>query len=101
MSWDESCNPKLNMAYTHSDRLTALDASFLDLESEAIHMHVGSVGIFDPASGVDEAGGVDFDLLLQQIEVGLLRAPRFRQKLAIAPISGHPVWVDDEHFNLQ
>ena len=101
MSWDESCNPKLNMAYTHSDRLTALDASFLDLESEAIHMHVGSVGIFDPGSGVDEAGGVDFDLLLQQIEVGLLRAPRFRQKLAIAPISGHPVWVDDEHFNLQ
>ena len=36
------------MAYTHYDRLTALDASFLALESSGVHMHVGSVGILDP-----------------------------------------------------
>jgi len=88
------------MAYTHYDRLTALDASFLELESESVHMHVGSVGIFDPGATGDTTGGVDFDLILRQIEAGMLRAPRFRQKLDIAPITGHPVWVDDEHFNL-
>ena len=88
------------MAYTHYDRLTALDASFLELESDSVHMHVGSVGIFEPGPSTDESGGVDFDHILRQIEVGLLRAPRFRQKLAAAPLTGHPVWVDDEHFNL-
>ncbi|MBW2294826.1 MAG: wax ester/triacylglycerol synthase family O-acyltransferase [Deltaproteobacteria bacterium] len=88
------------MAYTHYDRLTALDASFLALESEAVHMHVGSVGIFDPGPLADESGGVDFERVLELTEAGLLRAPRFRQKLAAVPVSGHPVWVDDEHFNL-
>jgi diacylglycerol O-acyltransferase len=88
------------MAYTHYDRLTALDASFLALESESVHMHVGSVGIFEPGPLADESGGLDFDRALQLIEAGLLRAPRFRQKLAITPISENPVWVDDEHFNL-
>jgi diacylglycerol O-acyltransferase len=88
------------MAFTHYDRLTALDTSFLELESESVHMHVGSVSIFDPGPTDDESGGVDFDSILEQIEAGLLRAPRFRQKLATAPITGHRVWVDDEHFNL-
>ena len=36
------------MAYTHYDRLTALDTSFLDMETPAVHLHVGSVGIFEP-----------------------------------------------------
>jgi WS/DGAT/MGAT family acyltransferase len=88
------------MAYTHYDRLTALDASFLDLETSSVHMHVGSVGIFDPGPLKDESGGLDFDRVLALTEAGLLRAPRFRQKLATTPLSGHPVWVDDEHFNL-
>jgi diacylglycerol O-acyltransferase len=95
-----ACRGSSDMAYTHYDRLTALDASFLELESESVHMHVGSVGIFDPAPAADTTEGVDFDLILRQIEAGLLRAPRFRQKLDTAPITGHPVWVDDEHFNL-
>ena len=30
-----------------------------------------------------------------------MRAPRFRQKLAMTPVTGHPVWVDDEHFDIQ
>ncbi len=35
------------MPYSHYDRLSALDATFLDLESDSVHMHVGSVGIFE------------------------------------------------------
>ncbi len=88
------------MAYTHHARLTALDASFLDLESPGVHMHVGSVGIFEPGPLVHEDGGLDFDQILVLAESALTRTPRFRQKLAHVPLTGHPIWVDDEHFNL-
>jgi WS/DGAT/MGAT family acyltransferase len=88
------------MAYTHFDRLTALDAVFLELESPGVHMHVGSVAIFDPGPLAVEGGGVDFERLLEVVEAGLQRAPRLRQKLAHTPVAGQPVWVDDEHFNL-
>jgi WS/DGAT/MGAT family acyltransferase len=86
--------------YTHYDRLTALDASFLDLESRTVHMHVGSVGLFEPGPLGTEDGGIDFDRITQLIELDLRRAPRFRQRLARAPLTGRPVWVDDDRFNL-
>jgi WS/DGAT/MGAT family acyltransferase len=88
------------MAYSHYDRLSALDASFLDIETDSVHMHVGSVGVFEPGPLAREGGGIDFDQILTLSESGLRRAPRFRQKLARVPVSDHPVWVDDEHFNL-
>jgi WS/DGAT/MGAT family acyltransferase len=88
------------MAYSHYDRLSALDASFLDLESPGVHMHVGSLGICDPGPLARADGGIDFEQLLRLVEAGLFRAPRFRQKLARAPLSGHPLWVDDPNFNL-
>ena len=88
------------MAYTHYDRLTALDASFLGLESTGVHMHVGSIGIFDPGPLTQADGSIDFDQVLRVAEAGLFRAPRFRQKLAEAPLSGHAIWVDDPHFNI-
>ncbi len=88
------------MAYTHYDRLTGLDTAFLYLESPGVHMHVGSVGIFDPGPLARDGGGIDFDRVVELVEAGLMRTPRFRQKLASTPVTGHPVWVDDEHFNL-
>lgn len=88
------------MSYTHYDRLTALDASFLDLESTGVHMHVASVGIFDPGPLAREDGSIDFDQVLRVVEAGLFRAPRFRQKLGSVPVTGRQVWVDDPHFNL-
>jgi diacylglycerol O-acyltransferase len=88
------------LAYTHHERLTALDASFLDLESPGVHMHVGSVGIFEAGPLLHQDGGIDFDQILALAEASLLRVPRFRQKLEHIPLSGHPIWVDDEHFNL-
>jgi WS/DGAT/MGAT family acyltransferase len=88
------------VAYTHYDRLTALDASFLDLESTGVHMHVASVGIFDPGPLAREDGSIDFDQVLRVTEAGLFRAPRFRQKLGAVPVTGHPIWVDDPHFNV-
>ncbi len=88
------------MAYSHYDRLTALDTVFLDLEDPSVHMHVGSVGIFEGGDFLREGGGLDFERLRSRVEVDLRGAPRFRQKLARVPVTGHPVWVDDERFNL-
>src|SRR5262245_6363488 len=34
-----------------SERLTALDASFLDVETTSAHMHVGWAAVFDPPEG--------------------------------------------------
>jgi WS/DGAT/MGAT family acyltransferase len=78
-----------------TDRLTALDASFLHLEDATSHMHVAGVSIFE-----GEPPG--YDELLSHIEGRLSLVPRFRQKLRFVPFGqGRPVWVDDPHFNLR
>ena len=77
----------------NADRLTGLDASFLALESDGAHMHVGSVLVLDgPAPSYDE--------LVAAIAARLHLVPRYRQQLAFPPFGvTRPVWVDDPHFN--
>jgi diacylglycerol O-acyltransferase / wax synthase len=78
-----------------TDRLTALDSSFLHLEDAASHMHVASVTIF-------EGPPPTYEELLNHIEGRLSLVPRYRQKLRLVPLNqGRPVWVDDPHFNLE
>ena len=77
----------------NADRLTGLDASFLALEKEGAHMHVGSVLVF-------EGPTPDYDAFVHHIERGLHLVPRYRQKLAFPPFGiSRPMWVDDPHFN--
>ena len=74
-------------------RLSALDASFLAVESAASPMHVGWVATFDgPRPG--------FAALRDHLAERLEGAPRYRQKLAPVPLGLHePVWVDDPAFD--
>ena len=88
------------MPYTHAERLSALDVSFLELEDANAHMHIGAVAIFDAAPIARPDGGIDIERIRRMIEAGLHRIPRYRQRLARIPILGHPVWVDDDRFNL-
>src|SRR3954454_4098554 len=75
------------------DRLTALDASFLQLERGPVHMHVASCLVFEGAPPTH-------DELVGGIESRLHLVPRYRQRLAGVPLEqGRPVWVDDPHFN--
>ena len=75
------------------DRLTGLDSSFLHLERDSAHMHVGGVLVFDG----DEPSHEE---LIAQIERRLHLVPRYRQRLAFVPLQqGRPVWIDDPHFN--
>jgi diacylglycerol O-acyltransferase len=79
-----------------AERLSALDASFLAVESPAAPMHVGWVAVFDPPERDQRPG---FEELFAHIAGRLGRAPRFRQRLAAVPLGIHdPVWVDDAGF---
>jgi diacylglycerol O-acyltransferase / wax synthase len=79
-------------------RLTALDASFLEVESPTAHMHVGWAALFAPP----ESGPMpSFDQLRNHVAARLARAPRYRQKLAEVPLGvGDPVWIDDPDFDV-
>ncbi|MBW2236407.1 MAG: wax ester/triacylglycerol synthase family O-acyltransferase, partial [Deltaproteobacteria bacterium] len=88
------------MAYTHYDRLSALDATFLALEDANVHMHVAAIAIFEAAPLLDADGALDVDRVRDLVESALGETPRFRQKLSRIPLFDHPVWVDDARFNL-
>ncbi|HEX8083492.1 MAG TPA: wax ester/triacylglycerol synthase family O-acyltransferase [Solirubrobacteraceae bacterium] len=83
------------MPQEHLDRLTAVDASFLEQESPESHMHVGAlVTLEGPAPPL-----ADF---LDSLRGRLHLVPRYRQKLAVPPLdTGRPLWVDDPDFNLE
>lgn len=74
--------------------MSPLDASFLHIEDEVTHMHIGSVGIFEgPAPAPEEVP--------RAIAARLPLVPRYRQRVRFVPLTlGRPVWVDDPHFNL-
>jgi len=79
----------------NGERITQLDASFLQLEKAGARLHAASVTVFDgPAPSWDE--------LREHVESRLHLVPRFRQRFAEVPFDqGRPVWVDDPHFNLR
>jgi diacylglycerol O-acyltransferase / wax synthase len=84
----------------HYERLSHLDNSFLALESRSTHMHVGAVTIFSEGSFAQPNGGIDVELLKAFVASKMHMIPRYRQRLIRVPIEQHPVWVDDEHFDI-
>jgi diacylglycerol O-acyltransferase len=80
------------------NRLSALDASFLEVETASAHMHVGWAAVFDPP---DDRASPSFEQIRDHIGRRLHRAPRYRQRLAGVPLGlARPVWVDDDSFEL-
>ena len=71
-----------------------LDALFLHVEDGISHMHIGSCSLFEgPSPSIGD--------LTTLIESKLPLVTRYRQKVRFVPAGlGHPVWVDDPHFNL-
>jgi WS/DGAT/MGAT family acyltransferase len=89
------------MPYAHYERLSAMDASQLGLETGGVHMHIGGVSIFEAAPLLASNGAFDTERIERYVESRLHRLPRYRQHLAWTPFENHPVWVDDERFNLK
>jgi len=82
------------------DRLSALDAHFLELEDAGVHMHVAVVLLCDAAPLTRADGGLDVDRIRDSVASRLHEIPRYRQRLAWIPLEHHPVWVDDASFNI-
>jgi diacylglycerol O-acyltransferase / wax synthase len=81
-----------------SRRLSALDASFLALETPTAHMHVGWVATFQAPQGCPPPS---FSEIRDHIGRRLGRAPRYRQKLVSVPLGLHaPEWADDPTFSV-
>lgn len=81
-----------------TSRLSALDASFLAVESASAHMHVGWAAVFEPPPGRPVP---TFAECREHIAARIGRAPRFRQVLSPPPLGfGPSIWVDDPSFDV-
>jgi diacylglycerol O-acyltransferase len=85
---------------SYYEPLSALDASFLEVEDYNTHMHVGATLIFDAKPISNKGGGVDIDRIRAYIESRLDLIPRYRQRLAFIPFERCPVWVDVARFDV-
>jgi diacylglycerol O-acyltransferase / wax synthase len=84
-----------------TDRLTALETSFLYFERPGRPIHVGATAIFEAAPLVDGSGRLRLDEVRQLVESRLEAYPRLRQKIAAMPLGlGRPRWVDDGAFDI-
>lgn len=80
------------------DRLSALDASFLALETPSAHMHVAWKGRFAARADGRPVGLAE---LRRSVGARVGKVERFRQRLAVTPGGlAEPVWVDDEQFDV-
>lgn len=83
------------------DQLTALDATFLELEQadDSALMHIGGTLIFDPVPG---GGAPTLAQVRGHVAERLERLPPYRRRLDSPRTSGlsWPSWVDDAHFDI-
>jgi diacylglycerol O-acyltransferase / wax synthase len=80
------------------ERLSGLDAFFLNLESPTQPLNVCCVLELDTAT---MPGGYTFDRFRKALVLRMDAVPEFRLKLADNQLNlDHPVWIDDEGFKL-
>jgi diacylglycerol O-acyltransferase / wax synthase len=84
-----------------SEHLTALDATFLELEEadESAHMHIGAIMVFDPPPDGDPPSR---ELLCRYLSDRLAQLPRYRQRLSQPHTGGlsWPEWLEDPAFDI-
>lgn len=88
------------MARRNYERLSALDAAFLAVETSSATMNIGGTLLLAAAPLRTADGGIDIDRIRAHIGTRLHRLPRYRQRLAFVPVVNRPVWVDDAEFDL-
>lgn len=84
-----------------NEQVTALDATFLELEEadESAHMHIGSVALFEPPPG---GRPPTIEELRAKIASGLENMPRYHQRLSEPHTGGlrWPRWTDHDRFDI-
>src|SRR3569832_1000643 len=79
-------------------KLSAMDASFLYLETPEMPMHVGSMAIFRLPDGYK---GDFFEDFKAMIASRMHIAPILKARLEKAPLDiDHPSWVEDDQFDI-
>lgn len=82
------------------ERLTSLDHTFLVFEGPRTPMHVAATAILDPGQFRNEKGGIDREQVKRYVASRLHLTPEYRRRLEHIPIENHPVWVDDQTFDI-
>jgi WS/DGAT/MGAT family acyltransferase len=84
------------------ERLSALDATFLELEQAdaGAHMHIGAVLVFEPQNGARPPSLEDIRTRLTE---RLDALPRYRQRLSTPEVGGlrFPTWEPDPGFRIE
>ena len=84
-----------------SEHLTALDATFLELEEadESAHMHTGVIMVFDPRP---DGGSPSREEVCRYLASRLGQLPRYKQRLSELHTGGMswPEWQDDCAFDI-
>lgn len=84
-----------------TDRLTALDASFVWFECPGAPVHVGAVATFEAGPLLDGRGRLRLGELQDALVTRLGAVPRLRRRLARVPLGiDRPCWVDDPGFDV-
>src|SRR3954453_13187741 len=72
-----------------AEALSPSDLSAIQAERGPVHMHVGSVLVFD--------GRVDLETVVRRVRQRIHLIPRYTMRLGNAPLGiANPVWVDDD-----
>lgn len=80
-------------------QLSGLDTVFLNLETNAVPMHIGGLAIIDPSTAGPDFG---FDALRGLIEQRLHLLPMLRRRLLTAPMGlDQPYWIEDPDFDIE
>ncbi len=80
------------------DRLSALDAAYLNQDALGNPLSIAGLSVLDPST---RPGGLRFSDVRQAVAARLHLMPRLRQR--IEPVPGYlarPLWVDDPDFDL-
>lgn len=81
------------------EQLRGSDAIFLYMETQNTPMHMAFVGVLDPTT---MANGWSFEQAMAFVRSRLHLFAPFRRRLMRMPLHiGHPVWVDDDRFDLE
>jgi WS/DGAT/MGAT family acyltransferase len=86
---------------TYHERLSAQDAVFLELENANTPLHIGATAIFDVTPIRRPDGTLPVDSIRAVIASRMGMLPRYRMRIMWTPISGHPVWIDDDCFHVR
>ena len=81
------------------ERLSGLDASFLYFETSTMLLHVCGLLVLDQSTMAEE---YSFESMRETLRQRVGGNPNFRRKLHSPMLNlDHPVWIDDDEFDIE